>query len=212
MTTWSGLRTGLDRQLPGVPLHPAPAHGGAGVDFATAYQDHHQAVTAAARRVCGPEHAADVAQDVFASFWRQPLAFDPDRGSLRAFLTSVARHKAVDVVRHEAALRARERRVDASQAPVPGKLDDGLLRDEVAARVREALDALPPREREAIALAYFGGCTYRVTAARLGQPEGTIKSRISSGLRRLRPILADLCAPGWDESDDRTEAAASLGA
>ena len=170
---------------------PSP---GDDIAFASAYRDHHQAVTAVASRVCGPAHAADVTQEVFAALWRHPASFDPDRGSLRAFLTSVARHKAIDLLRHESSLRGREGRADAWQRPIRTPVDEELLRGEVAAQVRAALNTLPPSEREAITLAYFAGLSYKATAARLGQPEGTTKSRIRSGLRRLQPGLANIRA------------------
>ena len=160
--------------------------------FVAAYRDHHHAVTAAARSVCGPDHAADVATTVFEGLWRHREAFDSARGSLRAFLTAVARHKAIDVVRHETALRAREERTDTCQPPLASPIDDNLLRNETATRIRAALDDLPPTEREAVTTAFYNGCSYREAAARLGEPEGTIKSRIRSGLHRLQPHLADL--------------------
>jgi len=155
----------------------------------SAYRDHYGAVAAAARLVCGAEHADDVAQDVFVTLWRHPDKFDPDRGSLRSFLTAMARHKAVDVLRSESARRARELRVEAGERRSPSGLDDGLLRGEVAGQVREAVAGLPVGEREAIVTTFYGHRTYRATATWLGQPEGTVKSRIRSGLRRL---LSDL--------------------
>ncbi len=157
-----------------------------------AYRDHHGAVTAAASRVCGPDHAVDVAQDVFVTLWRHPDKFDPDRGSLRSFLTAMARHKAVDALRSESARRARELRVEAGERRLPSGLDEGLLRVELGGQVREAVAGLPVGEREAIIATFYGDRSYRGTAAWLGQPEGTVKSRIRSGLRRLHPILADL--------------------
>lgn len=139
---------------------------------------------------------------VFAGLWRHPESFDPDRGSLRAFLTSVARHKSIDLLRHEHALRGREGRADASEQPIRAPVDEDLLRSEVAAQVRAALNTLPPTEREAITVAYFGGLTYKATAARLGQSEGTIKSRIRSGLQRLHPRLANIRANPDQPSQD----------
>lgn len=180
----------------------AASFTGDAVTFASAYRDHHQAVTAVAGRVCGPAHAADVTQEVFAALWCHPERFDPDRGSLRAFLTSVARHRAIDLLRHEHSLRGREGRVDPSEKPIRAAVDEDLLRGEVAAQVRAALNCLPPTEREAITLAYFAGLTYKATAARLGQPEGTIKSRIRSGLQRLQPRLAKIRANPDQPSQD----------
>lgn len=181
--------------LPDQANQPHQARRTADAWFEAAYRDHHHAVTAAARLLCGPDHAADVAHDVFDALWRHREVFDPERGSLRAFLTALARHKAIDVLRHETALKAREDRIDTWQPPLRTEIDDNLLCDEAASRVRAALDALPPAEREAITTAFYNGCSYRQTAARLGEPEGTIKSRIRTGLHRLRPHLADLCDP-----------------
>ena len=161
-------------------------------DLANAYRDHHGAVNAIARRVCGADHAVDVTQDVFVALWRDPQRFDPDRGSLRSFLMVLAHNKAVDVVRSETARRAREQKVDAAASPVPGGVEDRLVGGEVAARVRTAVAGLPVNEREAIISAFFEQRTYRATARWLEVPEGTIKSRIRSGLQRLHPLLAEL--------------------
>jgi len=159
-----------------------------------AHREHRNAVSAAARRICGSHHAADVTQDVFLTWWRRPESFDPGRGTLRSFLLALARHKAVDVVRSETARRAREARGwgCAAQVTNPDGVDDGLLRGETASRVRAALADLPAKERDAIAAAFFGRATYRGAATILGEPEGTVKSRIRSGLLRLRPALLEL--------------------
>lgn len=169
--------------------------------LSAAYRDHHDPVAAVARRICGPHHAADVAQDVFVALWRYPDRYDPDRGSLRSYLLALAHNKAVDAVRSETARRAREQRDHASEPSNPVDVDDNLLRDDAAIRVRAALDALPAKEREAITTAFYGGYSYRQVAARLGEPEGTIKSRIRSGLQRLHAALADLNVnPDWTSS------------
>jgi len=158
--------------------------------LAATYRDHHGAVVAAARRMCGVEHAADVAQDVFLLFGRYPDRFDPDRGSLRSFLLTITHHRAVDLLRREHARQVREERVVTSEPSVRLEVDDDVLRGEVVARVLAALEALPAAERDAITTAFYGRCSYREAAVRLGQSEGTTKSRIRSGLRRLRPLLA----------------------
>ncbi len=161
------------------------------------YRDHGHAVHEVARHICGPSLAADVTQDVFSQLWRNPHMFDPRRGSMRAFLVTVARRRAIDVMRAEGARRAREGR----EEPVLGSsadVDQRLLAEERSGAVAKALRALPAVERDAIVAAYFGGCTYREAARILGAPEGTIKSRIRSGLRRLQAPLREVaaCAPG----------------
>lgn len=174
----------------------AAAGGGVALDvalpaeFADAYRDHHGAITAVARRVCGPDRAVDVTQDVFITLWSDPGKFDPNRGSLRSYLLVLAHHRAVDVLRSETSRLAREQRVDA--APPPAKVEDRLLGEEVATRVRTAVAALPVNEREAIVSAFYGHRSYRATASWLEVPEGTIKSRIRSGLQRLHLLLGEL--------------------
>jgi RNA polymerase sigma-70 factor, ECF subfamily len=140
-------------------------------------------------RVIGDALAAeDVSQEVFVSFWERPSAFDPDRGSLRTWLGTLTHRRAVDHVRREEARRRWAER-DASRV-VPAPDVDELATALVAAeRVREALAELPADQQEAIQLAYFGGRTYRQVADELGIPEGTAKSRLRLGLRRIAVAL-----------------------
>jgi RNA polymerase sigma factor (sigma-70 family) len=135
--------------------------------------------------------AEDVAQEVFVFLWERPEAFDPDRGSLRTWLGTLTHRRAVDYVRREEARRKRAQRDAAcrvSQVPDVEELATALV---TAERVRAALDELPPDQREAIQLSYFGGRTYRQVAVELGIPEGTAKSRLRLGLRRVATALAD---------------------
>jgi RNA polymerase sigma-70 factor (ECF subfamily) len=131
--------------------------------------------------------AEDVVQEVFLELWNRPERFDPVRGSLRAYLLTLAHARSVDAVRSESARRRREDR-DGLRAVTTSEADEDRQAD--ADQVRSALAALSVDQREAISLAYFLGCTYRDVAARLGVPEGTIKNRIRKGLERLRVELA----------------------
>lgn len=161
------------------------------VALAELYQRHAGAVLALARRVLGDrDRAEEVVQEVFLRLWTAPGKFDPARGSLRSYLLAQSHGRAIDILRSESARRQREER-DARAEPAPAyDLESEVVELAIAERVREAMDALTPDERRAVELAYFGGRTYREVAAALGEPEGTIKSRIRSGLGRMRTELA----------------------
>jgi RNA polymerase sigma factor (sigma-70 family) len=142
-----------------------------------------------ALRVIGDTRAAeDVAQDVFVSVWERPDAFDPDRGSLRTWLGTLAHRRAVDHVRREEARRRRAIK-EASRSDTTPDVEEMAMALVTAERVRDALDTLPDEQRRAIQLAYFGGKTYRQVADVLGIPEGTAKSRLRLGLRRIADAL-----------------------
>lgn len=134
--------------------------------------------------------AEDITQEVFLVFWERPLAYDPERGSLRAWLATIAHRRAVDHV------RAEERRRVSTLGPrlfepPPARLEETVLAADESRRVRQAVLALPDGLREALELAYYGGRTYRQVAEDLGVPEGTVKSRIRLALRRLADALAE---------------------
>jgi len=148
------------------------------------------AVRSIALRVLRNEALAeDTVQEVFVAFWNAPDRFDPGRGSLRTFLLTLAHRRAIDIVRSEQARFNREEKV---RDDVPPSIDEEVWSRTVSEEVREAVAALSEGEREAISLAYFGGLTYVEVAERLGLPEGTVKSRIRSGMRRLGTMLAEV--------------------
>ena len=158
--------------------------------LAEAYRRHAGAVYALACRVLSDGALAEeVVQEVFLRLWRQPDRFDPDRGSLRAFLLAHAHGRAIDALRSESSRRRREEREARSTAEAGYDLEREVWDLAVAERVKDALVRLPAEERRAIELAYFDGHTYREVATLLGQPEGTVKSRIRTGLRRLQVRL-----------------------
>jgi RNA polymerase sigma-70 factor, ECF subfamily len=160
--------------------------------LAELFRRHAGAVFGLARRVLGDAgRAEEIVQEVFVRLWNEPERFDPERGSLRSFLLAQAHGRAVDALRSDSARKDREER-DARRTAESGYDVEREVWDlAVAETVRKAVDTLPEDERRAIQLAYFGGCTYREVAAALGAPEGTVKSRIRSGLKRLRVSLAD---------------------
>jgi RNA polymerase sigma factor (sigma-70 family) len=150
-----------------------------------------------ALRVIGdPRAAEDVSQDVFVTVWERPEAFDPERGSLRTWLGTLAHRRAVDYVRREEARRRRTERDAARRVSVPD-VEEVAVALVTAERVREALELLPEEQRQAIQLAYFGGKTYRQVAEVLGIPEGTAKSRLRLGLRRIADALEAQGLEAW---------------
>lgn len=158
--------------------------------LAELYRRYGGAVWAVARRVCNDRTLAeDVTQTVFVDLWRRPRRFDPARGALRPWLVAQAHARAVDVVRSEAARRRRHERESHYAPPPSPDVEASAHLATLSADVRRAVDQLAAEEREAIVLAYFGGHSYRETAALLAAPEGTIKSRIRRGLAGLRQVL-----------------------
>lgn len=158
--------------------------------LAEIYRRHGGAVHALATRVLGRgQPAEDVTQDVFVDLWQRPERFDPERGSLRTFLLTMAHGRAVDLLRADAARRAREERTARGTAMAGYDIEHEIWDLAVAEQVRAAVADLPEEERRAIELAYFGGHTYREVARILGAPEGTVKSRIRAGLRRMRAVI-----------------------
>lgn len=164
-----------------------------------AYRDHGAAVYRVARHTGGAGSAEDVTHEVFLRLWKHPEKFDAARGSLRTFLLSNGHSIAIDAVRSESSRRAREQRSRSAVGAPYAEVDHDLLRNERATLVAEALNELPLGERQAIVTAFYGQCTYREAATLLGEPEGTIKSRIRFGLRRLRTAQARLTAVMSDD-------------
>jgi len=169
------------------------------VALAEAYRRHGGAVYGLAKRVLhNPTEAEDVTQEVFLRLWNQPDRFDADRGSLRSYLLAQAHARAVDAVRSSASRRQRESREAMRTAEAGYDMQHEVWDLAVAEQVAGAMGELPEEERRPIQLAYFAGHTYREVAQLLGQPEGTVKSRIRNGLRRMRAALADKGVRGVD--------------
>jgi RNA polymerase sigma-70 factor, ECF subfamily len=154
--------------------------------FAELFRRHTRSIGAAARLILGNSTLCDdVVAEVFLALWVAPQAFDPARGSLLGYLRMKAKGKSIDILRSETARVRRENAETPRQREVPD-FDSALVAGESAVEVLRALASLAPREREPIDLAFQQGMTYQTIAAYLGIPEGTIKSRIRSGLRHLR--------------------------
>jgi RNA polymerase sigma-70 factor, ECF subfamily len=149
------------------------------------------AVYTAALRILGNTSTAqDVVQEVFVQLWSHPERYDPAAGSLRSYLSLLARHRAVDLLRSDLRRVARQERSYrlTAQQPVPSACEEAMAA-EVANVVRDAVRALPEGQRRVVELVYFAGLSCREVALTVGIPEGTAKSRLRLALARLETAL-----------------------
>ena len=154
--------------------------------FAELHRRHAASVARATKRIVSNEVACnEVVADVFIDLWYSPEKFDPARGTLRAFLCVKARCLGIDLLRSDAS-RWRRESTYVRGSPVHPEIGSEVLTREASSVLRSAIESLCPSERESIYLAFFVGMSYRAVAVRLEMPEGTVKARIRSGLRRLR--------------------------
>jgi RNA polymerase sigma-70 factor (ECF subfamily) len=166
------------------------------VAFAELYDRYGRVAYGLALRILRDEALAeDAVQDAFLAIWRGAARFLPERGKASTWILTLVHRRAVDVVRREE--RRRTEALETAESPDPaGSSEDiawlRLERD----RVRSALEQLPDAQREAIELAYYGGFTQSELADRLGQPLGTIKSRMFAGLSTLHELLSEPPVPG----------------
>jgi RNA polymerase sigma-70 factor (ECF subfamily) len=158
--------------------------------FATLYDEVAGVVHGTIRRVLRDDAMAqEVTQEVFVEVWRTASSFDSGRGTARSWILTMARRRAIDRVRSEEAARRRDLDDARQQRVVAPGADEAVTASSEANRLRDALAELGDPHQKAIELAYFGGLTYREVAAHLGEPEGTIKTRIRDGMNRLRRTL-----------------------
>jgi RNA polymerase sigma factor (sigma-70 family) len=164
--------------------------GGYGQALAEAYDAHASAVYGLAVRITGDQGAAeDIAQEVFVELWRRPERYDPQRTRLRSWLCMIARRRAIDWLRRRGT-QDHYAPMLAEPASIAG-VEDDVVTASVAKQVRTAVEELPEQHRQVIVLAYYNGLTYREVAKVLDIPEGTAKSRLRSGLRRIAETLSD---------------------
>lgn len=156
------------------------------------YDRHHGMAMAIAYRVLGDRGMSeDVVQEAFLAVWRQGGSYTASRGSVRSWLLSIVRHRAIDLTRGRSFNRER---VSLDQVILEPRYPEAW--QEVSARldsqqIRKAVDDLPQEQREAIMLAYFNGYNQREIAERTGVPLGTVKGRIRLGMQKLKGMLKD---------------------
>lgn len=157
----------------------------------------------------GREEASDLVQEVFMTVWEKAHQFDEQRGAFRTWLTAIARHRILDLARRRAQV---ERGLAASEvAEQIEQLVDGWtdVADEAvigaeSARVLRALGRLPPLQRRALVLVYFGGYTHRELAGLLDWPLGTVKKRVRLGLHKLAVELGHLSPESLAAAEEAT--------
>jgi RNA polymerase sigma-70 factor (ECF subfamily) len=148
-----------------------------------------------ALRVTGDRQTAEeVMQDVFQNVWQTAGSYQIGRGACAAWLVGIARHRAIDAIRSKRErARTREQTYDQGTfAETAGALDPELNDFDVRDTVRSALENLPGPQRQAVELAFYGGLTRVEIAERLGEPLGTVKTRLRLGLMKLRDLLRPL--------------------
>ncbi len=141
-----------------------------------------------------PSAAEDVTLDVYTQVARQVTTYDVHRGTPSAWLVSMTRSRALDRLRHEAPRRARETSLDDAMA-LPAQTtgpEEASVTAERQRLVQTALAQLTPAQRHVLELAYYTGLSHTEIATHLGEPLGTIKTRLRTGLMRLRTVLQDL--------------------
>jgi RNA polymerase sigma-70 factor (ECF subfamily) len=156
------------------------------------YDRHAPAALALAFRILrAKSEAEEVVQEAFVEVWRRAAAFDPRRGTASSFVLNVCRSRALDRLRARgSAERAAAASAREEPEPAPLPIESAVQRQD-RERVRQALAALPAEQRAAIELAYFAGLTQREIAERLGEPLGTVKTRVRLALEKLSAILDD---------------------
>ena len=144
--------------------------------------------------------AEDAVQEAFLAVWRGSARFVPERSRASTWVLMLVHRRAVDLVR--SSQRRRTETIESAPEEADPNAADAAFRRLERERILAALAKLPEREREAIELAYYGGFTQSELAERLGEPLGTIKSRMFSGLKRLRQLLGDdETEPGWTRTE-----------
>jgi RNA polymerase sigma factor (sigma-70 family) len=135
--------------------------------------------------------AEDAVQEAFLGVWRTAAGFRAERAKASTWILTLVHRRAVDLVRREQRRRAEPLDDETRDAVTSGSAEDAAWLGFERERVQGALQQLPDTQREAIELAYYGGYSQSELAERLGMPLGTIKSRMFTGLARLRELLDD---------------------
>jgi RNA polymerase sigma-70 factor (ECF subfamily) len=163
--------------------------------FEVFYDRHGGVAYSLAYRIVGEKAAAeDVTQEAFISIWRSGARFDRARGSVRSWMLSIVRNRAIDALRSRAGKAPKLSFDDDAileQRPADERTEEEAMRRETAGELRGALGTLPGEQSKVIELAYFGGFSQSEISRMLGVPLGTVKGRMRLGLEKIRGELAE---------------------
>jgi RNA polymerase sigma-70 factor (ECF subfamily) len=163
--------------------------------FAVFYDRHGGVAYSLAYRIVGePGAAEDVTQEAFISLWRSGARYDRARGSVRSWMLSIVRNRAIDSLRAGAGKAPKLTFDDDAvleQRPADELTEEEAMRHETASEVRGALGQLPGDQSKVIELAYYGGFSQSEIAAMLGVPLGTVKGRMRLGMEKIRGEIAE---------------------
>lgn len=142
-----------------------------------------------------PMDAEEITCDVFNQVWRAAQSYSSERGNVTSWLIIMARSRSIDRIRARAAKLKRELPLEMDGSPESVTVWQGPSPEQDATqsqqrqRIRKAMESLPAEQRRAIELAFFGGLTHQELAERLGEPLGTVKTRVRAGMSKLRELL-----------------------
>ena len=188
------MTAAMNTSIESSSLLPAVAHGDLDA-FERLYDRHSSTLYALLLRIlANPDDAQEVLQETFVKAWTSAKMFDSVRGSDVAWLISIARSRGIDRLRSRRVRGDREDEAGREVSAGPGFIEtrtgaDDAIESEKRTAVRGALAELPEPQRLALALAYFHGLSQSEIAAKLGEPLGTIKTRIQLGMKKLRERL-----------------------
>ncbi|WP_290514425.1 ECF RNA polymerase sigma factor SigK [Aeromicrobium sp.] len=158
--------------------------------FGAIYDALGSSVYGLARRVIrDPSRAEEVSQEVFMQVWQSASRFDPNRGSAKSWVLTLAHRRAVDAVRHDQAATNRENKYDWSNGPDFDEVEETVTISLEHEQVRRCMEGLTELQREAVNLAFFKGYTYAEVAESLGANPATVKTRMRDGIVRLRDCM-----------------------